>query len=89
MKTKNMILIRLSLRKYGTGDNPHPRDIKSPANVIGRWWIPKTMSDSIWIFYEFKDFESKKEFLLTPDAVFDSATITDEDNKFINKWVRG
>ncbi len=88
MKTKNMILIKLSLYDYGVNGNPHPREIKSPANVIDRWWVPQTMFDSIWIFYEFKDLESKESFLLSPDEVFNKAKIHNEDNKFINKWIK-
>ena len=87
MKTNNIILIQFSLYKYGVGDAPHPRDIITPDNVIDRWWVPQTMSDSIWIFYEFNDTSSKELFLSKPDGVFKKATIRNENNKFINEWI--
>ena len=97
MKADNSVIISLSAYIYGSRfipddtkeDKPHPRDIESPSNVINRAWMPQTMMDCIWIFYEFATTEERDAFIESPPAVFDEAGISTNDQGFYDHWVNG
>ena len=42
---------------------PHPRSIEDPTGGVSIAWIPQSMTNSIWVVYEFKNNDLALEFI--------------------------
>lgn len=90
MDKNKSIGISFNLQEYGReyGTLPHPRDIKAPENSIRSKWVPQTMFDSVWIFYEFDTKENKNKFLENKPDEFREARVLDFDQAYFNRWTK-
>ncbi len=65
MKIESTATLRFNL--YELGDiKMSPQDVLKeirPTNHINYAWIPQTLGDQIWVWYEFNTSEEKEEFL--------------------------
>ena len=67
----------------------HPSEFEKalrPTNVIAAKWVPQTISDEVWVFYEFATLKEKKDFAkqLKGTVQVRVLHLTDED---IQTWV--
>lgn len=89
MDAKNSIHVSFSLYDYNGKKLPHPRDIKEPKNVKKSAWIPQSMTDSIWILYEFNTPDDKEQFLRDMTPEFEKAKVcVNRPQEFYDQWVK-
>ena len=81
------LLVKFSLYEYGDR-LPHPRDIDKPTGAVLRAWVPQTLGDQIWIFYEFSEAADKAAFVKSPPAVYREAAIRTPNNAEWQLWVK-
>lgn len=60
------LAVRSVMFRYDVFDQntPHPRDwfrVMAPT-AIDRFWVPQTLGDQIWIFYEFANADEMERF---------------------------
>jgi hypothetical protein len=61
MKKENLVAFRVSL--YDCADpQKFYKDIE-PSNAISKKWIPQTMGEQIWMWFEFENAEDKHKYI--------------------------
>jgi hypothetical protein len=65
MKIDKTVMLRIWLQDVAMGKMKHPREWfenLAPTSIRSEW-VPQTMGDQIWLFYEFDDRQGKEAFL--------------------------
>jgi len=61
MKVENTVFLNVNMRHYEDPNNL--RRIIKPTNLLNFQWVPQTMGECVWMFFEFKNEIDKNEFL--------------------------
>lgn len=88
MRKENVVGFRVSLYT----DSPREvHQIVEPKNSIKRVWIPQTLADQVWIWFEFENFAHKEEYIMTLPKQYQKMFMHNEDiftQEFVDKWTK-